>query len=310
MDCRQLEVFCKIVELKSFSRAADAVELTQPTVSGHIMALERDLGVKLLDRLGREVVPTQAGKTLYGYATRILKLRDEASQAMARMTGDLRGRLEIAASTIPGTYILPHHLKAFAARYPEVTVSVRIGDTKEVVNLVLDRELEVGMVGAKLEASKLHFEPLAEDELVLIVAPEHPWAQREEVEARELAGQPLVLREKGSGTRMRLEQALKAAGLSLAQLSVAAEIATNEAIKQAVSSGLGAAFVSDLAVAEERKNGTLRALALKGVSLKRTFYVIRRRGVNLSPASETFLEFLLKEVAEPGTPGRETRRRS
>lgn len=300
LDCRKLEAFCKIVELKSFSRAAEALRLTQPTVSGHIQTLEGELGLKLLDRLGREVVPTKAGQVLYGYAEKILRLRDEATQAMGSLKGDIRGRLEIGASTIPGTYILPPHLKAFTDRFPEVTVAIRIGDSRAVARDVLEREVEVGIVGAKPQSAKLLSEPLSRDELILVVPPDHPWAERESVDIGELRGQPFVMREEGSGSRKRFEQALRAAGLSMRELTGAAEFETNEAIKQAVASGLGVAVISNLAAADEQERGRLRTLPLKGTALQRTFYVILRRGAHLSPASEAFLEFLRSDVAEPG----------
>lgn len=300
MDCRQLEAFCRVVELKSFSRAAEALRLTQPTVSGHVQTLEGELDLKLLDRLGREVVPTKAGEVLYGYAVKILRLRDEAAQAMGSLKGDLRGRLEIGASTIPGTYILPPHLKTFAARYPEVSVAIRIGDSQAVAREVMEREVEVGVVGARPQSAKLISEPLARDELVLVVPPDHPWAGRESVEIGELKGQPFVMREEGSGTRKRFEQALREVGVSPGEITCVAEFETNEAIKEAVASNLGVAVISNLAVASEHAKSRLRALPLKGTSLQRTFYVIRRRGAHLSPASEAFLEFLRSEIAEPG----------
>jgi DNA-binding transcriptional LysR family regulator len=299
MDCRQLEVFLKVVELKSFSRAAEALGLTQPTVSGHVLALEEELDLKLLDRLGREVAPTRAGRILHGYASKILRLRDEAYQAMDQFKGDLRGRLEVAASSIPGTYILPPHLKAFSTRYPELTVAVSIRDSQAVAQEVLERQVEIGVVGAKPTTPKLTGEPLTRDELVLVIPPGHSWDGREAVEFKELAGQPFLMREVGSGTRKRFEQALHAAGLSVAELTQKAELETNEAIKQAVASSLGVAVISDLAVAEEIEHGSLRALPLRGASLQRTFYIIRRRGANLSPASEAFLAFLRQEVTEP-----------
>lgn len=302
MDCRQLEVFLKVVELKSFSKAAEALGLSQPTVSGHILALEQELELKLLDRLGREVAPSKAGKILQGYAAKILRLRDEASQAMDQFKGEMRGRLEVAASTIPGTYILPPHLKAFSARYPELSVAVRIGDSQDVAREVLERRVEIGVVGAKPSSAKLLSEPVARDELVLVVPPGHPWEAREEVDLAELGGQPVLVREQGSGTRKRFEQALQAAGLSVTELNQAAELETNEAIKQAVASSLGVAVISNLAVSEELQYGSLKALPLRGASLQRTFFIIRRRGANLSPASEAFLAFLRQEVAEAGLP--------
>src|SRR3990172_1855834 len=142
MDLRQLDIFVKIVDLKSFSKAAEAVYLTQPTVSGHIQSLEEELGIKILDRLGREVVPTRAGKVLYDYARRLVALRDEARQALDQLTGRMKGEIVLGGSTIPGEYLMPTMIGRFRDKYPEVTVVLKIGDTTDIVNRVLDGECE------------------------------------------------------------------------------------------------------------------------------------------------------------------------
>ncbi|MGH7478769.1 MAG: LysR substrate-binding domain-containing protein, partial [Candidatus Methylomirabilales bacterium] len=176
MDIRALEVFCKIVELKSFSRAAEAVYLTQPTVSGHIKALEEFVGVKLLDRLGREVLPTKVGELLYGYAKQILALRNQAIQALEEYKGSLKGHLVIGGSTIPGEYVLPALLATFKARYPEISLTLKIADSREIVRGVLEGTVELGAVGAKFDDGQLIYLKLLEDELVLALPPGHAWA--------------------------------------------------------------------------------------------------------------------------------------
>ena len=155
MDIHALEVFCRIMELRSFSRAAEAVSMTQPTVSGHIKTLEEEAGARLFDRLGKEVRPTKAGEILYRYATEILRLRAAALQALDEHKGRLRGSLLIGGSTIPGEYILPALLARFKARFPEIALALRIGGSREVVRAVAEGEYEVGMVGARFEDPKL-----------------------------------------------------------------------------------------------------------------------------------------------------------
>ena len=144
MDIHRLEVFCKVLELQSFTRAADAVCLTQPTVSEHIRALEETVGEKLVDRLGREVLPTPAGKILYRYARDMILLRDEAIQALEKFKGKLSGHLLIGASTIPGTYILPQLIGSFKASHPTIQITLKIGSSGEIVQGLLDGKLELG----------------------------------------------------------------------------------------------------------------------------------------------------------------------
>ena len=201
MDIHRLEVFCKVLELQSFTKAADAVFLTQPTVSEHIRALEETVGEKLLDRLGREVLPTPAGKILYQYARDIIRLRNEALQAIDRYKGILSGHLMIGASTVPGAYLLPRLIGSFKTIYPAIQITLRISDSAEVVAKIIDGSLEAGLIGAKWEDRRIVVEEVFSDELVLGVYPEHPWAEKRVVAVEELANEPFILRERGSGTR-------------------------------------------------------------------------------------------------------------
>jgi DNA-binding transcriptional LysR family regulator len=298
MDLKRLEVFVKVVDHKSFSRAAEEVLLSQPTISGHIKYLEERLAVRLLDRLGREVTPTRAGRILYDHACRLLAQRDQAMMALDEFVGQMRGELVCGGSTIPGQYLLPALLGRFRERYPEVMVRLIIGDTDLVVDGVAKGELETGVVGAPVEDDRLASEALCQDELVLVVPPDHPWAGREAIEPTELAGQPFLQREVGSGTRRGVERALRQAGVEVADLKVVAQLGSTEAIRQGVKAGLGLALVSKLAVAEDVGRGDLAMVGLSGAELKRRFYAVWHRHRTCSPLCRAWLEFVIGELAD------------
>jgi len=303
MDIRALEVFCKIVELKSFSRAAEAVYLTQPTVSGHIKVLEEFVGVKLLDRLGREVLPTKVGELLYGYAKQILALRNQAIQALEEYKGSLKGHLVIGGSNIPGEYFLPTLLATFKARYPEISITLRIADSREIVRGVLEGTVELGAVGAKFDDGQLIYLKLLEDELVLALPPGHAWATKPVVALKELVEQPMILREVGSGSRKVFEDALHAAGLDSSALTVVAELGSTEAIRQALKSGAGVSVISLRAIQDDLDRGTLRTVPLEGIRLTRDFYLVYHKNRSRSPLCEAFVNFLLESVSSRAAGG-------
>jgi DNA-binding transcriptional LysR family regulator len=299
MDLRQLEVLCKIVEFKSFSRAAEAIYLTQPTVSGHIKTLEEEVGTRLLDRLDKEVVPTRAGLILYRYGRKILELRHEARQALDHFLGSLQGELLIGGSTIPGEYVLPGLVVEFRCRSPHVTVSLRIGDTRRIVRAVGEGEVELALVGARPQESRVELRPFMRDEVVLVVAPGHPWAERGEVSPEDLKRQAFVWRERGSGTRDAIERGLAELGIAASQIGAAAEMGSTEAMRQAVRAGLGPAFVSRRAVGEDLASGRLVEVKVASMRLEREFFVATQRGRTRSPVAQAFLEFLEEKTPRP-----------
>lgn len=292
MDIRRLEVFCKVVELKSFTKAAEAALLSQPTVSEQIRLLEESFDEKLLDRLGREVLPTGAGDILYQYARRIIRLRDEAVQAIDHYRGRLSGQLWIGASTIPGAYILPQRLEPFKARCPDARLTLKISGSGRIVEQLIEGSLEIGIIGAPWKDQRLECDPLFEDELVLTLPPGHPWAARSSVSVEELAGEPFILRESGSGTRMVMEEALSSAGFDPGRLSLVAEMGSTEAVRQGIKARIGISILSSLAVAEDLRLGTLVALPLEGLRIRRPFYLIQRKNRQLSPLANAFLDHL------------------
>ncbi|MHB1015312.1 MAG: selenium metabolism-associated LysR family transcriptional regulator [Desulfurivibrionaceae bacterium] len=291
MDLHRLEVFCKVVELKSFTKAAEAIFLSQPTVSEHIRSLEEMLGERLVDRLGREALPTQAGQLLYKYARKILRLRQEAMQAMASYRGTLAGHLSLGASTIPGAYILPQRIGAFKKLHPAIQITLSIGNSRTVADGVLAGDTEFGVVGARWSDPALEWLEILDDELVLAVYPSHPFAGKKEVKPAQLLNEPMIIRERDSGTRRVVAQLLEK-HLDLARLQIVAEMGSTEAVRQGIKSEVGIAILSSRAVAEDIERGSLVTVPLANIRLSRPFYLIIRKNRQSSPICSTFLDFL------------------
>ncbi|MEJ2657191.1 MAG: selenium metabolism-associated LysR family transcriptional regulator [Desulfobacterales bacterium] len=292
MDLWQLNIFCKVVELKGFSKAGNAVHLSQPTVSSHIKDLENHFECQLIDRLGKKAVPTKAGELLYRYAHKLITLRDEAESAMAEFHGKIKGRLLIGGSTIPGGYILPEHIGAFTADYSRVSISLVIGDTDKIIQDVLSGFLELGIVGAETYDKNIHQEKLIEDEMKLIVTSDHKWASRKTIRPELLYEEPFIIREPGSGTLKSIKQSFKKINRTIEDLNIIAEMGSTEAVIQGIKSKVGVSILSTIAVAEELKAGTLKALTVKKLNLKRNFYLITHKHRSPSPLCKAFIAFL------------------
>jgi DNA-binding transcriptional LysR family regulator len=296
MDLRRLEIFAKVAELGSFSRAAEALFLTQPTISEHIRALEDELGVQLLDRLGRGATPTRAGELMLGYARRMLALSREARQALDQFQGRLSGQLVVGGSTIPGEYLLPSLIGQFKAKYPDISISLLIGDSRQVSAWVDDGRAEVGVVGARPSPRTLVSRELMPDELVVVLPAEHPLAGRKSVTLADLKREPLIVREQGSGSREALEHALGEADIDLTALRVVGEMGSTQAIKQAVRSGVGISIISRRAVEDECKAALLSCVKLKDLRVSRYFYLVTHRDRSRSPLAQAFVDFVESQL--------------
>lgn len=292
MDLWQLNIFCKVVELEGFSNAAKAVHLSQPTISSHIKDLENHFECQLIDRLDKKAVPTKAGELLYNYACKLISLRDETETAMADFQGKIKGRLFIGGSTIPGGYILPRLIGAFTKDYPGITISLRIGDTDQIIQDTLSGVLELGIVGAKTSDKKILQEKLIEDEMRLIVSADHKWSRKKSINLTMMCQEPFIIREHGSGTLKSIQLSLMDKGYSSERLNIIAEMGSTEAVIQGIKNKVGISILSTIAVAEELQAGTLKALTIKGLNLKRSFYITRHRHRSASPLSKAFMEFL------------------
>jgi DNA-binding transcriptional LysR family regulator len=292
-DLKQLEIFRRIVELRSYSKAAESVCLAQASVSERMATLERMVGTKLLDRIGREVVPTKAGELLYEKALQHLELKRRTCLEFEEFLGICKGEIEIGGSTIPAEYILPGVLRNFREKYPDVVVRLRIGDSGSISRMVMEGKLELGVIGSVSEAKRLLVTELWKDELVLVAHPSHPWTRKGSVTVKELCAEPFIQRENGSGTRQILEQRLRSASpAGFTGFRVVAQMGSSTAVKEGVRNGLGVSILSRRAVAAEVDAGRLKVIALNKVSLKRSFCLIRDRDRSPSPLCRSLYEFL------------------
>jgi len=228
MDLKNLEAFCKVYELRSFSKAGQELYLSQPTISAHVSSLENELGVLLFDRLGRGILPTRAGETLYRHAKDIFERLTRAKSEVHLLTQKISGTLVLGASTIPAHYILPQVIAGFRAKFPDVSLDLRIGDTSEIIRQVRAGVLDAGMVGAMEPDPDLEFSRILEDELVVVASPGFN-VSRAPLDAEALKALPWIVREKGSGTRKAMENGLSSIGLEFRQLDVAAVVAATHA---------------------------------------------------------------------------------
>jgi DNA-binding transcriptional LysR family regulator len=291
MDLWQLTIFTKVVELKSFSKAGEAIHLSQPTVSSHIKDLEDHFECRLIDRLGKEALPTKAGELLYNYAKKLLFLKAETETALAQYKGKTKGHLVIGGSTIPGGYILPQIIGLFMKKYPEVTVSLEIGDTENIITGILQGKIEIGLVGARDTDKNLIQEAVIEDSMRLIVPQDHKWTNRESITPDMLEGEPFIAREHGSGTLKSLVSCLQKSGRDISLLKIAATMGNTAAVRQGIKSGMGISILSPRAVEDDLKNGALKALTIDGIDLTRNFYLTRHKSRTLSPLCTEFVEF-------------------
>lgn len=292
MDMRHLQLFCHVVDLGSFSLAAEEMHITQPAASLQIRSLERETGTRLLDRSSRTIIPTDAGEVLYRHARRILESNEQIRIEIGNLGELLGGRITIGSSTGPGEHILPALITRFREQWPKVEISLRVTDTSEVIDRVLDRELEVGVVGALAHRKDLVVKPLARDEIVFICAPEHPWAVRGEVTFDEFLREPLVVQQTGAGIRAVFDDHLRRRGVRPTELGIVLEMGLNESAKHAVMAGAGVSYMSKFAVRSEVGHGTLAVVRVTDFRILRDFYFVHSRHKILSRAAEAFLEYL------------------
>lgn len=291
MDLWHLSIFKKVVDTQGFSSAARAINLTQPTVSSHIKELENHFNCRLVDRVGKVTLPTGAGELLYGYTSKLLTLYEETESAMARYLGHIRGRLSIGGSTIPAGYILPAVVGAFLADTKDVRIALNTGDTEQIVRDILEYRLELGIVGARTDRRRIVQTTLLQEEMQLVVPPDHQWAGRTGIDPALLFDAPFIIREPGSGTLKSLQNSLAKIGKSTRDLNVVAEFGSTASVIQGIKNRVGISILSPLAVAAELKTGALKSLTINGLDLSRHFYLTLHRDRTPSPLCEAFIRF-------------------
>ena len=296
IEFRHLETFCRVADLKSFSKAADDLFLTQPTVSGHILSLEQFLSLRLFDRASREIRLTKSGEVFREYASKILSLRKDLLNALSEFSQGIRGELSLGTSTIPGEYLLPGLIGDFKREHPSFVISLKIADTKEVIQFVLQDHVEFGIIGARLNHPSLHYEKFEEDEIVIAAPTGHPLTRNKKVTLDQLLKEPWIIREEGSGTRIAVEKALRRKGKSLKQFNVVMEMGSTSSVKEGVKAKLGLAFISGRAAEGEVRQGSLSRIDVEGFEpISRQIYIVTHRRRTLSPMGTEFLRFLRRK---------------
>ena len=269
-----MRVFITVADKKNFSKAAKALSLTQPAVSFQIQTLEQYYQTMLFDRVNRHVKLTAAGELLLDYAVHMNNLQAELERNMQQLTGHVKGELLIGASTTIGEYIAPYILGAFKNMYPDVELSLEVANSEDIEASIHDTTLDIGLIEGPLIGKDLESIPFLTDHLQLVTSTSHPWANTDTISVFELDKFPFISREKGSGTRVEIEQHLKKAGFSANNLNIIMELGSSSAIKAAVESGLGISILSKWAVQDKVKAGLLHTINLKEDEFTRVFRII------------------------------------
>ncbi len=292
MEDHKLRVFCAVAETKSFSKASELIHLTQPAVSLQIQAMEELYETRLFDRSGNTINLTPAGEILYKRAKEILGLYAEAQKNISEITGAIKGSLSVGASMTIGNYLLPSIIAAFKKKVPQVNISLIINNTKVITDKLNAGEIDMALVEGDVSKQRFSVDILLSDELVVIVSPVHPWAERRNIPGMDLIKEPLILREEGSGTRQIILKHLEDHGIKRDHLKIALVLGGIEAIKGAVEEGMGVSIVSAWAARSALKHGTLKALTFKDVKFHRNFSIISPKRNYCTHTAKEFLSFL------------------
>lgn len=275
MDFRQLEAFIAVVECKNFSKAAERLYLTQPTISAHIRSLEKELETILIRRTTKTFQVTYDGERFYRYAVRLVELKDAAVQDINKATKMI---IRLGASTIPSTYLLPQLLPAFRKRYPSVYFDVRQGDSSYVEERILDGSLDIGLIGTKPQSDDCQYEVFCQDELVIATPATKRFIQMkaQNVSIQELLKEPIIMREKGSGTQKEASRYLEKIKISTEKLNIVTYINDPESIKGMIVNGMGISMISGFAAQDLEERGQILTFKPEPAS-KRNFYIIYKK---------------------------------
>ena len=291
---RQLKVFESVANHLSFTKAAQALFLSQPGVSMQIRQLEENIGLPLFEKLGKKVHLTEAGRELHQYGRAIFAELEEVEQVLESLKGISRGRLDIAvASTI--NYFAPRALGAFSRRYPSISLTLEVSNRKNLMRMLANNEKDLVLMGQPPKGIGLEAEPFMDNPLVVVAAPDHPLAGERRVSQERLAAERFLMREPGSGTRLAMERFFEERGLELKR---GMQMTRNEAIKQGVRAGMGLGIVSLHTIELELETRRLAIIDAQGFPLQRKWYIVHRKGKRLSPSASAFRKFMLEDGLE------------
>jgi len=296
MNLEYLRTYIEVIKTGSFSEVAKKLSISQPAVSFQIQKLEQELGIRLIDRKHKTLTMTEAGKRLLLFAKLFDKEHRLLTHDLEHLREEITGNLDIIASTMPGDFILPPFLSEFKRQHPVVDIHVTATDSARVIEAVTSGEFDIGFCGALPEDTALGAVKIAEDEIVLIAFPEHPFAEREQISFMEVTAEPLIFRESTSGTQQSMEALLSSAGFDMSQCKPTLVLGTTEAVVIAVEAKAGIAFVSNLSIKKSVALGLVKEINIEGVTLRRNFYCIYRKQQVVSRLLEEFTDFIKQRV--------------
>lgn len=293
MNLKQLESFSYIIETNSFSEAAKKLFLTQPTISSHISLLEKELNTQLLIRTTKDVIPTDAGKKLYTYAKQMLQIQNTILEEFHVKSEDEKNVITLGASSIPEQYILPEILPKYLKKNKN-EFKIGQGDSFEIINQVVNKEIEIGLVGTQIETSNCIFEPFYKDKLVVITPVNQKYLQMKEegFHIKDLLKEPIIMREEGSGTRKEIKKFLNHMKINDGSLNIIATLNSTEAIKRSVANNMGISIISNLAVQDYIKDKRVLAFDLAEENIYRNLYIVRNKEMYMSKSSLKFIKFM------------------
>ena len=292
MEDNWLKAFCLLVEMRSFSKAGEAILITQSAMSHLIKHLEEEIGVKLLNRSGRKVIPTPAGWVFYKQAKKILEAYKTLGDDINRLIKEIKGPLNLGASTIVAKYLLPQVIYDFSKRFPEVQIDLTVSNTEAIIKELQQGNIDLGIVEGNMKNKGITLEEIADDEIVLIVSDENPLAKKEHITQQDFLSQPFIMPKAGSGLREFIENFFQTSKIEPKDMKISITLGDPELIVQMVQSGLGISFVSKWTVFKPIKEGTIRVLKLPGESLYRKFYLVSLYNEPSTMVAKTFRKFI------------------
>ncbi len=292
MEDYRLKAFCFLVEMKSFSKAAEATFITQSAMSHLIKNLEDEIGVKLLNRLGKTVTPTPAGRLLYDHAKKILEDYKTMENDIYNLVRKIKGPLSVGASTTVAVYLLPQVFYDFSKNYTEAQIHLSVSNTEKILNELLQGTIDIGIVEGNVKDARIILEEIAEDEIVLIASDDNPLTRKRHVTSQDLESQPFIMPEAGSGLREFIYDFLYDIKIDPTEIKIAMTLGNPELIVQMVQSGIGISFVSKWSIFKTIKEGTIKILQMSGKRLYRKFYLISLDNEPSTLVAKTFREFV------------------
>jgi len=296
MDFKQIEAFVNVVKYHNFSKAADASFLTQPTISAHISSLEKELGMQLIERGGKEAVPTRQGQLFFKYAVAMIGTREKAVYSLKNYNESIEGVIEIFASNVPYQYILPNLMVSFKKKYHNVKFYVEQEDSGQVNDSIREQKAEIGFTGSRTE-NDLSYVKLEEDNAVLITPKNEKYSKLHgrPIKMADFMEEEFVWRELGSGSRKAFERAMTDMGISMKKMNVIARMSNLTGVKKTVSAGLGISVISGLSAERDTEKADYLVFDIEDFKFERNFYMTYHKQTTLSPTAEMFKKHVMEE---------------